>query len=159
VLATRRRRLVAIAGATVAAVALFLVVTAFTGLPAPGALRRYRASQLRELVDAVHADAGTLRTPDDCWRTLEPGFDETDDSGARPVATIDWVRSRVVVGMRADLQGRVDRRTRQAVEDRLADVVADHPGLSMAMVELEATPEGWSPLVDCRLVLRGRTGP
>lgn len=158
-LTTRRRRLAALAGALVAVAAVFLVVTAFTGLPGPGPLRRYQASELRELADAIHADAGPLRTPDDCWRTLEPGYLEATDRGGRPIATVDWVRSRVVVGMRADLRGRVPGNTRKAVEDRLEAIVADHPGLSMAMVELEATPEGWSPLMDCRLVLRGRTSP
>ena len=53
-------------------VAVVLVVTAFTGLPGPGPLRRYTGSQLTEMVDAVHAEAGALRTPDDCWQTLEP---------------------------------------------------------------------------------------
>ncbi|HEY6533379.1 MAG TPA: hypothetical protein VIY72_13815 [Acidimicrobiales bacterium] len=155
-LATRRRRLVALAGAVVAAVVLFVVVTAFTGLPGPGPLRRYRASQLEEMVDAIHAVAGPLRTPDDCWRTLEPDYDESE---SRPIATIDWVRSRVVVGLRADIRGRVSPATRRAVEDRLADVVADHPGLSSGMLELEASPEGWSPMVDCRAVVRGFLGP
>jgi hypothetical protein len=155
VLRTRRRRIAAIAVGVVAAVAVFLVVTAFTGLPAPGPLRRYRASQLEELVDAVHEDAGRLRTPDDCWQTLERDYPSGDP---RPIATVDWVRSRVVVGMRSDNVGDVDRRTRAEVEKRLEEIVAAHPGLSMGMVEVEASPEGWSPLMDCGLVVRGRSG-
>src|SRR4051794_20562305 len=154
-LRTRRRRVAAIAAGVVVAVTGFLVITAFTGLPAPGALRRYRASQLQEMVDAVHADAGDLRTPDDCWQTLEPDFPSGD---RRPVASIDWVRSRVVVVMRADNVGTVDSRTRREVESRIEDLVADDPDLSMAMVELEASPEGWSPLMSCTLVVRGYSG-
>jgi hypothetical protein len=155
VLRTRRRRLAAIAAAVVVAVATFLVLTAFTGLPAPGALRRYKASQLTELVDAVHDDAGPLRTPDDCWQTLEPDF---PSGQPRPVAAIDWLRSRVVVGMRSDNVGAVDPRTRAEVERRLRAIVATHPDLSMGMVELEASPEGWSPLMSCALVVRGFGG-
>ena len=154
-LRTRRRRLAALAVGGVALVALFLVITAFTGLPAPGPLRRYRASQLSELVDAVHSTAGPLRTPDDCWQTLEPDFPSGDP---HPVATVDWVRSRVVVGMRSDNVGDVDDRTRAAVEQRLQEIIALHPGLSMGMVELEATPEGWAPLMSCSLVVRGWGG-
>jgi hypothetical protein len=155
-LATRRRRLAAAGGAVVAVAVAFVAVTAFTGLPAPGPLRRYPARELREMVDAIHADAGPLRTPDDCWRTLEPDYDGT---GGRPVATIDWVRSRVVVGMRADLRGRVSSSTQRAVEARLEDIVARNPDLSAGMYELEATPEGWSPLMDCKLVVRGFVSP
>lgn len=154
-LRTRRRRLAAIAAAVVVALAAFLVLTAFTGLPGPGPLHRYTASQLRELVDAVHDDAGPLRTPDDCWQTLEPDF---PSGQPRPIATVDWVRSRVVVGMRSDNIGEVDRRTRAEVERRLEAIVAAHPDLSMEMVELEASPEGWSPLMSCGLVVRGFGG-
>lgn len=152
---TRRRRLAALAVGVIVALALFVFVTAFTGLPAPGPLRRYKSSQLEQLVDAVHTDAGRLRTPDDCWQTLQPDFPSGDP---RPIATIDWVRSRVVVGMRSDNIGEVDRRTRAEVEKRLDEIVAAHPSLSMKMVELEASPEGWSPLMDCGLVVRGRSG-
>jgi hypothetical protein len=148
---TRRRALTVLAVA-VGALVVVGVVTAFTGLPAPGPLRRYRASQLQELVDAVHDDAGPLRTPDDCWQTLEP---EAPSGPRRPVASIDWVRSRVVVAVRADNVGAVDPRTRRAVRQRLEAIVAEHPDLSMAMVELEASPEGWSPLMSCSLVVRG----
>lgn len=135
---------------------MFLVVTAFTGFPGPGPLRRYRATQLSELVDAIHADAGPLRTPDDCWRTLEPTY---DGQGGRPIATVDWVRSRVVVGMRSDIKGLVDPRTRRAVEAHLDAILTEHPDLSRSMLEIEATPEGWSPTMDCALVVRGFLGP
>lgn len=155
-LASRRRRVVAVVVSVMMAVVVFVVLTAFTGLPGPGPLHRYRADQLQEMVDAVHADAGPLRTPDDCWRTLEPDYDA---AGGRPIATIDWLRSRVVVGMRADLIGRVRGDTRRAIEARLDAIVAEHPDLSTAMVVLEATPEGWSPLMDCRLVIRGYLSP
>ena len=154
-LRTRRRRLAAIAVGVVVVLAGFLAVTAFTGLPGPGPLRRYRASQLEELVDAIHADAGDTRTPDDCWQELEPDFPSGD---RRPVASVDWVRSRVVVAVRADNVGRVATRTRQEVDRRIAAVVAEHPGLSTDMVEIEASPEGWSPLMSCTLVLRGWGG-
>ena len=152
---SRRRRILAVAVGVVAAVVVFGVVTAFTGLPAPGPLRRYKASELHELVDAIHADAGPLRTPDDCWQTLEPDFPSGD---RRPIATIDWIRSRVVVGMRSDNVGEVDARTRTEVEQRVRAVVAAHPDLSMGMVELEASPEGWSPRMSCALVVRGWGG-
>ena len=155
-LTARRRRLAALAGAVVTVAVVFVVVTAFTGFPGPGPVRRYRAAQMREMVVAIHDDAGPLRTPDDCWRTLEPTYDGT---GGRPIATIDWVRSRVVVGMRADLRGRVTSGTRAAVEERLAEIVADHPDLSRDMIVLEATPEGWSPTMDCRAVVRGFVSP
>ncbi len=153
VLRTRRRRIVAAtAAAVLGAVVAFLVVTAFTGLPGPGPLRRYKASQLEAMVDAVHEQAGPLRTPDDCWQTIEPDFTEVH---TRAVASVDWVRSRVIVTMRADNVGTVNDRTRAAVEERLQAAVDEHPGLSLDMVDLEASPEGWSPLMSCALVVRG----
>jgi hypothetical protein len=155
VLRTRRRRLAAIAAGVVVAVAAFLVLTAFTGLPGPGPLRRYKASQLQELVDAVHADAGDLRTPDDCWQTLRA---DHPSGGRRPVATIDWVRSRVVIGMHSDNIGEVDQRTRAEIERRVDAIVAAHPDLTVDMVVLEPSPEGWSPLMSCGLVVRGWGG-
>jgi hypothetical protein len=150
-----RRRLIAVAGAVAGAFALFVAVTAFTGLPGPGPLRRYRASQLESMVSAIHADAGTERTPDDCWWTLSPDY---PDGPHRPIAAVDWVRSRVIVDVRADNVGKVLDRTREAVEQRLEAIVATHPDLSMDMVELEASPEGWSPLMSCALVVRGWGG-
>lgn len=147
-----RHPIVVAAAAVVGVVALVVAVTAFTGLPGPGPLRRYRAAELRQLVDAVHEQAGVLRTPDDCWRTLEPDHPSGPD---RPVATVDWIRSRVVVGVRADNIGRVDPRTRRAVREELDEVFADHPDLSEDMVVLEPTPQGWSPLMSCSLVVRG----
>ena len=154
-LRTRRRRLAAIAAGVVVAVGAFLVLTAFTGMPGPGPLRRYTASELREMVDAVHAEAGDLRTPDDCWQTLSPDYPSGE---RRPVATIDWVRSRVVVGMRSDNIGEVEPRTRVEVERRIDAIVASHPDLSTDMVVLEPSPEGWSPLMSCGLVVRGWAG-
>jgi hypothetical protein len=155
VLRTRRRRLAAIAVGVLVAVAAFLVVTAFTGLPAPGPLRRYKASDLEELVDAVHSDAGPLRTPEDCWQTLEPDHPIGDP---QPIATIDWVRSRVIVAMRSDNVGEVDHRTRAEVQKRVDAIVAARPELSTDMVVLEPSPEGWSPLMSCALVVRGWGG-
>ena len=147
-----RRRALSVLAAVVGGVVLLLVVTAFTGLPAPGALHRYRASELQDLVDAIHDEAGPLRTPDDCWQTLDADFPSGD---RRPLASVDGVRSRVVVAVRADNVGAVNPRTRRAVQERLRRVVDAHPGLSMAMIELEASPEGWSPLLSCSLVVRG----
>jgi hypothetical protein len=155
VLRTRRRRLAAIAAGVGIAVTAFLALTAFTGLPGPGPLRRYKASELHEMVDAIHADAGDLRTPDDCWQTLRSDYPSGD---RRPVATIDWVRSRVVVGMRSDNIGEVEPRTRAEVERRVDAIVAAHPDLSTDMVVLEPSPEGWSPLMSCGLVVRGWGG-
>jgi hypothetical protein len=37
-------------------------------------------------------------------------------------------------------------------------LVAAHPELSLDMVETEASPEGWSPLMSCSLVVRGWAG-
>jgi hypothetical protein len=54
--------------------------------------------------------------------------------------------------------GKVLDRTREAVEQRLEAIVATHPDLSMDMVDLEASPEGWSPLMSCALVVRGWGG-
>lgn len=156
VLRTRRRRIIAATAAAVVGVAaVFLVVTAFTGLPGPGPLKRYKASQLEAMVDAVHEQAGPLRTPDDCWQTLEPDFTEVN---TRAIASVDWVRSRVVVSMRADNVGTVDPRTRAAVDERLDTIVAEHPELTLDMVALEASPEGWSPLMSCALVVHGFGG-
>ena len=153
VLRSRRRRILAATGSGVVVLVVgFVVVTAFTGLPAPGPLERFKASQLEAMVDAVHEQAGPLRTPDDCWQTIEPDFTEVH---TRAIASVDWVRSRVVVSMRADNVGTVDPRTRSAIEERLRTVVDEHPDLSLDMVELEASPEGWSPLMSCSLVVRG----
>ncbi len=149
-----RRRIVTVAASAAGLLVVVLVVTAFTGLPGPGPLRRYQASELTTLVDAIHADAGALRTPDDCWQTLEP-----EPSGElRAIAAVDWVRSRVVVTMRADNIGRVHAPTRAAVEDRVREVVDADPDLSMDMVVFEPSPEGWSPLMSCALVVRGWGG-
>jgi hypothetical protein len=141
--------------AIVVVVAL-LATTSLTGLPAPGPLERYPVATLHDLVDAVHAEAGPLRTPDDCWRTtFRARRDDAPDGPPRPIAMVDWLRSRVVVRVHADAVGRVDARSAEAVRRRIAAVVAAHPEFEPGMVVTEASPDGWSPLMDCDRVTRG----
>jgi len=133
-----------------------LATTSVTGLPAPGPFRRYPVATLHELVDAVHAEAGPERTPDDCWRTtFRARRDAAPDGPLRPIAAVDWVRSRVVVRVHADAVGNVDARTAEAVRRRIAAIVAANPEFEAGMVVTEASPDGWSPLMDCRRVTRG----
>lgn len=151
----RHRRAVAIAGSAALVVVLFGAVTAFTGLSAPGALQRYRYGDLRHLATEINATAGDLRTPDDCWRAL------TDSTGPlRDIAKVDYVRSRVVVRLYTRAAGRVDRGTR-AMADRAIDALLTvNPDLSRDMIEMEASPDGWSPTLSCRLTTGGRlAGP
>ena len=138
--------------AVVAAAVLFVAVTAFTGFPAPGPLRRYPASDLQDLVAAIHAEAGPERTPDDCWKRVSD--QNAPDGPERPIAAVDYVRSRVVVRERSDLTGEVDRRTDAAVRRALEEIVDADPAFSWRMVLIEASPDGWSPLMDCRLVIQ-----
>jgi hypothetical protein len=147
---TGRRRLLVAGGVALAAVVAFLAVTALTGLPAPGALRRHSYAQLAELRDRVNDEAGEIRTPDDCWRNLYG-----NDGPLRSIADVDLVRSRVVVRVYSGNMGRVDPWTHNDVVRRLDDLVASDPDLSWGMLELEDSPDGWSPLVSCRLVTRG----
>ena len=60
--------------------------------------------------------------------------------------------------MRSDNIGEVDPRTRREIERRVDAIVAAHPGLTTDMVVLEPSPEGWSPLMSCTLVVRGWGG-
>lgn len=145
----RRRWLVAGAVA-LAAVVAFLAVTALTGLPAPGPLRRHPYADLAALRDRVNDEAGEIRTPDDCWRDLYG-----NDGPLRSIADVDLIRSRVVVRVYSGNVGRVDPWTYNDVVRRLDDLVASDPDLSWGMIQLEASPDGWSPLVSCRLVTRG----
>jgi hypothetical protein len=148
----RWRRVVAAIAVLAAAIGL----TSVTGLPAPGPLERYPVSTLHELVDAIHAEAGELRTPDDCWRTtFRARRDDAPDGPPRPIAAVDWLRSRVVVRVHADSIGRVDDRTALAVQRRLDAIVAAHPDLEAGMVVTEPSPDGWSPTMDCDRVTRG----
>ncbi|MCU0311309.1 MAG: hypothetical protein MUE36_10235 [Acidimicrobiales bacterium] len=140
----------------VAVVVVALLVTGVTGLSGPGALRRHPTATLERLVDAVHADAGELRTPDDCWRTSwRAQRDRAPEGPTRPIAAVDHLRSRVVVRAYADRVGRIDRRTTAEIEARLERIVAADPGFGRAMVVVEASPDGWSPLMSCPLVIRG----
>lgn len=142
-------------GATGLLVAV-LGVTSLTGLPGPGAIARYPTATLDALVGVVHADAGELRTPDDCWRTTyRASVDEAPDGPPRPIAAVDHLRSRVVVRAYADQAGRIDARTRREIDRRLAAIVGDDPRFEPEMIRLEASPDGWSPLMSCPLVIRG----
>lgn len=152
----RRRRWLRPLLAIVAVVAAFLVVTGFTGFPGPGALHRYPNATLDDLVDAIHADAGDVRTPDDCWRTTyRATIDAAPTGPERPIASIDHLRSRVVVRVYADQIGRVDPRTAASVDRRLAQIVRDDPRFEPGMLITEPSPDGWSPLMSCPLVVRG----
>jgi hypothetical protein len=140
----------------VAGLVAFGLVTSFTGLPGPGPLRRHPTATLDELVDAIHADAGDLRTPDDCWRTTyRASRDAAPPGPPRPIASVDHLRSRVVVRAHADQLGRVDARTAASIERRLDAIVGDDPRFDREMTVVEASPDGWSPLMSCPLVTRG----
>lgn len=154
---SRRRVALVVASAIAAVLVGFLAVTAATGLPGPGALERHRVGELRALADAIHDEAGDLRTPDDCWRTLPSKDGEVRDPTGplRSIAEVDHLRSRVVVRVYANESGRIDATTRQAVRVRLDEVLGRDPRFSENMLLLEPSPDGWSPLVSCRLVTRG----
>jgi len=67
--------------AVVAAMALvvaFFVVTSWTGLPGPGGARRFPTADLQHLADQINQSG-------DCSSWL----------GSKPMATVDWFRSRV----------------------------------------------------------------
>ncbi len=147
----RWRKRVLVGGAAVlAAVTVFVAVTAATGLPAAGPLHRYPYGELASLRDQVNADAGDIRTPDDCWRELSG-----DDGPLRDIAAVDLLRSRVVVRIYSGNVGEVDPWTYNAVVGRLDAIVRSDPDLRWGMIQIEASPDGWSPLVSCRLVTRG----
>jgi hypothetical protein len=146
----RRRRWLVATGVTLAVIVGFLAVTAVTGLPAPGSLHRYPYADLAGLRDRVNDEAGEIRTPDDCWRNLYG-----NDGPQRSIADVDLIRSRVVVRMYSGNVGRVDPWTYNGIVSRLDALVASDPELTWGMVQLEASPDGWSPQVSCRLVTRG----
>lgn len=153
----RSRRWLAAGVAALVGVVAFFAVTGITGLDAPGWMRRYPYADLGQLADRVSAEAGDLRTPDDCWRTLSAKDDaeRNPDGPLRDIARVDYVRSRVVVRVYASESGRVDRTTQRIVNERLAALFSADPRFSWQMVKLEPSPDGWSPLVSCRLVTRG----
>jgi len=147
---TRRRRGLVVVAALTVAVALFLGVTGVVGLPAPGALRRHPYRELHRLAERINTDAGAIRTPDDCWRQL---YDR--EGPLREIAAVDHLRSRVVVRIYSGNRGSVDPTTYNAVVERVDGIITAAPSFSWGMVQLEASPDGWSPLVSCRLVTRG----
>lgn len=153
----RRRRWLVVAAAAVLVVITFVGITGATGLAGPGWLHRYKYRELGDLAAAVNADAGDLRTPDDCWRTTPSKDDAKRDPNGplREIARTDYIRSRVVVRGYASQSGKIDSTTRRAINDHLNALFAEHPEYSWAMVDLEPSPDGWSPLVSCRLVTHG----
>ena len=154
--AERTRRWWLWAVAALALAAAVLGITSLTGLTGPGPLTRYPKATLDDLVAAVHADAGELRTPDDCWRTTyRASVDEAPDGPPRPIAAVDHLRSRVVVRAHADQVGRIDPRTRREIDRRLDAIVGEDARFEPGMVRVEASPDGWSPLMSCPLVIRG----
>jgi hypothetical protein len=155
---SRRARRWIVAGALAAVVVAFFAITGIVGLDAPGWAKRYPYGELSDLAARVNAEAGDLRTPDDCWRTLTDEDDgaERDPAGPlRDIAKVDYVRSRVVVRVYANESGRIDATTRRIVDERLESLFAASPEFEWQMVKLEPSPDGWSPLVSCRLVTRG----
>ncbi len=146
----RRRLLVITALALGAAAVLFFGVTAFTGLAGPGMLTRYPYRELGDLAAAIDNQADDIRTPDDCWRELEGAT-----GPIREIARVDYLRSRVVVRAYAAQSGRIEPATFRAITDRIDEVMAENPDFSWQMVQIEPSPDGWSPLVSCRLVTRG----
>ncbi len=150
-----RRRLLVIGGGLVAVVVAFVAITSVTGLAAPGPLRRYPTATLDRLAAAIHADAGDLRTPDDCWETITA---EGPTPPRRAIANVDHLRSRVVVLVRSDEAGRLSTRTLNAVDEHLDTVLASDASFSRDMIVIERSPQGWSPLMSCALVVRGWGG-
>jgi len=65
---------------------IFVVVTSYTGLPGPGAVHRYRTSELEDLADRINHSEG-------CWTTA--GVTPEGQSQSPAVASVDWLRSRV----------------------------------------------------------------
>ncbi len=153
----RRRAWLVVAGAAVVVVVGFFGITGATGLAGPGWMHRYTYGELSDLAAAINTEAGDLRTPDDCWRTTaSTGGAKRDPNGPlRDIARVDYVRSRVVVRGYANQSGRIDPTTLRAIDGRMSAFFTSHPQFSWAMVELEPSPDGWSPLVSCRLVTRG----
>jgi hypothetical protein len=154
---TRRRRLCVVLAIAVGCVVAFVGMTAVTGLGGPDWMRRYPYSELRDLAARVNQEAGDLRTPDDCWRTTpsKDGLKRDEGGPLRDIARVDHLRSRVVVRVYAAESGRIDATTRRAVDDRLNALFDAEPAYSWSMVKVEPSPDGWSPLVSCRLVTRG----
>jgi hypothetical protein len=154
-----RRRRWWLAGAAFAVVLVvgFFGITGATGLHAPGWLERYKYSELSDLAAAVNAEAGDLRTADDCWRTVPSKDDAKRDPNGplRDIARVDFIRSRVVLRVYANESGKIDQTTYRAVIDRLDAFFAKNSRYSWDMLKVEPSPDGWSPLVSCRLVTRG----
>lgn len=148
--AWHQRRLARAAAVVLAVVVAFFAVTGVTGLPAPGALKRYPYGELSALSDRVNEAAGEYRTADDCWRDLR-----NSAGPLRSIAAVDYVRSRVVVRAYASESGNIDPDTFEAVTNAIDEVVRSDGRFSWAMVQIEPSPDGWSPLVSCRLVTRG----
>ena len=143
--------------AIVVVLVAFIGVTGATGFPAPGWMERFPYGDLSDLASAINAEAGDLRTPDDCWRTVpEQDGERRDPNGPlREIARVDYLRSRVVVRAYASSSGEIDRATYRSITDRLDKLFGANPQYSWEMVKIEASPDGWSPLVSCRLVTRG----
>jgi hypothetical protein len=153
----RRLRWLAAGAAVVILVVGFLGITGATGLGGPRWMQRYQYSELSDLAALVNDGAGALRTADDCWRTTPSKGDSkrNPDGPLRDIAKVDYLRSRVVVRGYANQSGIIDATTHRAINQKLDELFAAHPELSWNMVILEPSPDGWSPLVSCKLVTRG----
>lgn len=145
-----RRRWLKIAGGALAVAVLFITTTAFTGLDAPGSLRRYKVNELRALAARLNEDAGDHSTPDDCWRRVHGA-----SGPGRPIAGVNYLTSRVELHIYGGRFGRVEPSTFRAVTDRADAIIGSHDDWSWSMVQTEVSPDGWSPLVSCALVTRG----
>ena len=108
-------------------VVAFFGITGATGLTGPAWMHRYQYSELGDLAAAINANAGDLRTADDCWRTT-PSKDDAkrDPTGPlREIARTDYVRSRVVVRGYASQSGKIDANTTRAITDSLDNLFAE----------------------------------
>lgn len=153
----RRRKWLAAAAILLVILIGFFGITGATGLRAPGWMERYKYTELSSLATAVNNEAGDLRTADDCWRTVpsKDGTKRDPDGPLRDIARVDYIRSRVVVRIYANESGKIDQTTYRTAIDRLDSFFANHPQYSWDMLKIEPSPDGWSPLVSCRLVTRG----
>jgi len=83
---TRIRMGLAITALLLVACTMLVFVTSYTGFPGPGAVHRYRTSELEGLADRINHSEG-------CWNTA--GVTPEGQSQSPAVASVDWLRSRV----------------------------------------------------------------
>jgi hypothetical protein len=142
---TTKRVIVAVAIALSVFVAA-LGVTGVTGLGGPGPIHRYTYAELGDLADLLNVEAGDLRTPDDCWRTLTGA-----EGPLRDIAKVDYLRSRVVLRLYSRQLGKLDASVRNQSERAIEELLVSHPEFTRDMIVTEPSPDGWSPKLTCRI--------